>query len=371
MQGIKRGLWIGILSLGVLAGLLTAYKVFTAGFVVYAKTNILVWTMPLASYVFFSLTSSGLAFVSSIPVVFGIKRYGPIEKRTIFLEITVLIAAFLCLVLHLGSPLKAIFFLLSPNPASPLWWLGILYGIYLVILVAMFWRIHTAAHSKALGVSVFVIAIATSTMLGWLFGLPDGRPAFNAPFLTMYYPLTALACGLATIMLFGSLSCHLACNTIPEDRAALYNDIARLFGIVVGITLIFFLWRSITEGLSATALQFGGFRRMLHSRSYYVTLWLGLVVPLVLMALPSVRSRTWGKVTAAALFLVGMFVERLGFLLSGEVMPMGPLAEGQPQFVSYAPTIWELFVPASALSVMLLLYTLGEWYLKLEGPVSE
>ncbi len=110
---------------------------------------------------------------------------------------------------------------------------------------------------------------------------------------------------------------------------------------------------------------------MLHSRSHHVALWLGLVVPIVLMTIPSVRSRTWGKVTAAALFLVGMFAERLGFLLSGEIMPMGPLAEGQPQFVSYAPTIWELFVPASALSVMLLLYTLGEWYLKLEGPVNE
>jgi molybdopterin-containing oxidoreductase family membrane subunit len=371
MQGIKRSLWIGILSLGVLAGLLTAYKVFTTGLVVYAKTNILVWTMPLASYVFFSLTSSGLAFVSSIPIVFGIKRYGPIEKRTIFLEISVLIAAFVCLVLHLGSPLSAIYFLLSPNPASPLWWLGILYGIYLVILVTTFWRMHTAVHSKALGVFVFLIGIATSTMLGWLFGHPDGRPAFNAPYLTMYFPLTALASGLAAVSLVGSLGCHFACDTMSEDRATLYEDIAKLFGIVIAITLLFFLWRSVTGGVSATALQFGGFRRMLHSRSHHIALWLGFIVPLLLMALRSVRSTTWGKATASSLFLIGMFAERLGFLLSGEVMPMGPMAEGQPQFVSYAPTIWEVFVPTSALSVMLLLYTLGEWYLNLEGPVNK
>ena len=94
MKSIKIQLWYGLLGLGVLLGLITAYKVFTVGFVLYAKTDILVWTLPIAAYVFFSLTSSGLAFVSSIPVVFGIKRYQPLEKRTVFLEIAVLVAAF-------------------------------------------------------------------------------------------------------------------------------------------------------------------------------------------------------------------------------------------------------------------------------------
>ena len=115
MQGIKVQLWYGLLGLGILIGLLTVYKVFTVGFVLYAKTDILVWTLPIASYIFFSLTSTGLAFVSSIPVVFGIKRYQPIEKRTAFLEIAVLLAGLTCLLLHLGSPWNAIYFAFSPN----------------------------------------------------------------------------------------------------------------------------------------------------------------------------------------------------------------------------------------------------------------
>ena len=109
MKAIKIQLWYGLLGLGILLGLLTAYRVLVSpGFVLYAKTDILVWTMPIAAYVFFSLTSSGLAFVSSIPVVFGIKRYQPLEKRTAFLEIAVLFAAFTCLLLHLGSPWNAV-----------------------------------------------------------------------------------------------------------------------------------------------------------------------------------------------------------------------------------------------------------------------
>ncbi len=104
---------------------------------------------------------------------------------------------------------------------------------------------------------------------------------------------------------------------------------------------------------------------MLSSGWYHLALWVGLVIPLVLIAMPAVRQATWGKVTAAVLFLVGMFAGRLEMVLSGLVMPTGPKAEGQPPFASYWPTIWEVFVFVSALAVLLFVYTLGERNLKL------
>ena len=104
---------------------------------------------------------------------------------------------------------------------------------------------------------------------------------------------------------------------------------------------------------------------MLSSGWYHLALWVGLVIPLVLLAMPAVRQAAWGKITSAALFLVGMFAGRLEMVLSGLVMPTGPKAEGQPPFVSYWPTIWEVFVFVSALSVLLLVYTVGERHFKL------
>jgi molybdopterin-containing oxidoreductase family membrane subunit len=86
--------------------------------------------------------------------------------------------------------------------------------------------------------------------------------------------------------------------------------------------------------------------------------------------MPAVRKASGGKVTIAILFLVGMFAGRLEMVLSGLVMPTGPKAEGQPPFVSYWPTIWEVFVFVSALAIMLFIYTLGERNLKL-SEVSE
>ena len=147
---MKARLWIGLLFIGVLVGLVTTFRVYTAGFEVYAKTDILVWTMPLAAYIFLSLTSSGLAFCCSIPVIFNIKRYEIIEKRTVFLEISVLLGAFVCLILHLGSPLSVFYLILSPNLTSPLWWLATLYGIYLLVLLVSFSKIHSGKPSKSL-----------------------------------------------------------------------------------------------------------------------------------------------------------------------------------------------------------------------------
>jgi len=365
MKAIKIQLWYGLLGLGILLGLLTAYRVFTTGFILYAKTDILVWTMPIAAYVFFSLTSTGLAFVSSIPVVFGIKRYQLLEKRTTFLEIAVLMAAFSCLLLHLGSPWKAVYYLLSPNFASPLWWLGMLYGLYLVVLLLSFRKIQTGRASKGLGIFTFMVAIAASTVLGWLFGLPDARQMFGANFLAMYFPLTGFASALAAVLLFSLAYHRFAGIPLSEGDRNLYDDLGKLFGVVMALTLVFFLWRTIVGGVSATAVEFGGFRHMLGSVWYHLSLWVGLIIPLVLVAIPSVRQAAWGKVVSAALFLVGMFAGRLEMVLSGLVMPTGPKAEGQPPFVSYWPNIWEVFVFVFALAVLLLVYTIGERHFKL------
>jgi Ni/Fe-hydrogenase subunit HybB-like protein len=369
MKAIKIQLWYGVLGLGILLGLLTAYRVFTTGFVLYAKTDILIWTMPIAAYVFFSLTSSGLAFVSSIPVVFGIKRYQLIEKRTVFLEIAVLGAAFTCLLLHLGSPWNIFYYLFSPNFASPLWWLGMLYGLYLIILLLSFRKIQAGKVSRGLGIFTFIVAIATSTALGWLFGLPDARPVFSANFLAMYFPLTGFASALAAVLMFSMTYHHFAQIHLSEEDRILYDDLSKLLGVVVFLTLVFFIWRTIVGGVSASAVEFGGFRHMLGSGWYHLALWVGLVIPLVMLAIPSVRQAVWGKWTSAALFMVGMFAGRLEMVLSGLVMPTGPKAEGQPPFVGYWPTIWEVFVIVSALAVLLLVYTIGERRFKLsEAP---
>ena len=175
---------------------------------------------------------------------------------------------------------------------------------------------------------------------------------------------SGFASALAAVLLFSLSYYHFAKIPLSDGDRNLYDDIAKLFGFVTALILVFFLWRTIVSGASATAVEFAGFRHMLSSGWYHLALWVGLVIPLLMLAMASVRQATWGKVAAAVLFLVGMFAGRLEMVLSGLVMPTGPKAEGQPPFVSYWPTIWEVFVFVSALAALLFVYTLGERKLK-------
>ena len=363
---MKSKLWYALLGIGILLGFWTAFKVYTVGFTLYAKTDVLVWTLPLSTYIFFSLTSAGLAFVSSIPVVLGVHRFDIIEKRTVFLEIAVLLGSFVCLILHIGSPLKIIYIFLSPNLSSPLWWLAMLYHVYLVVLLSAFWRIHTAKVSKTLGIIILVIAVGTSTTLGWLMGMTDARPALNASFFSVYFPLTGFGSGIAVLLLFSIVYERIAGRMVPDNAADLYNELARIMGIIAGVVLILFVWRTIIGGISSTSDDLRAFRHMIGSLPYHIELWLGLVVPTLMMLVPSIRQTFSGKVIASFLMLVGMFAGRLEFVLSGVIRPLGQMAEGRPEFVSYMPSVYEIFVALAGFSVMLLVYTLGDRYLKLQ-----
>ena len=73
------------------------------------------WTLVIASYIFFVLTSTGATIVASLSAVFGMERFKPIEKRAIFNGIITLFAGFLSMGLELGNPINMFYFLISPN----------------------------------------------------------------------------------------------------------------------------------------------------------------------------------------------------------------------------------------------------------------
>lgn len=358
--------WIGLLGIVILAGLFLAGKVFSVGHVIYGGNDILFWTLPLATYMFFALMSVGLTFVASLSLIFGVKLYEPIAKRSIFLAIAAILAAFVSLLLELGTPWHMFSYMTSPNPWSTLWWMGLLYGVYLVLLLAAFGKMHTGRPSKALNIVLFLVAGAAASTLGGTMGLTEARPVFFGESMIVYFLVTALLSGVAAITLVSITYYSLTRQGVPEDLMPLFKQLGNVFGLVIGLTLIIFVWRTIV-GLYAASSEYLAFKYIVGSWQYQAELWLGLVVPFLMMLSPSVRNTVKGKVVASALVLVGTFIGRMEVLLAGQAHPTGPRAVGMPEFVVYTPNGWEWLVVAFALAVMLLLYSLGERYIKLEA----
>jgi molybdopterin-containing oxidoreductase family membrane subunit len=378
MKG-KNGLyytWMAVLGIAIIAGLVTALKLFIQGHGLFNANDVLIWTLPLGVYIFLALASSGLTLLSALPLVFDVKKYEPLAKRMIFLAIATLCGAFVSVGLELGSVSSMIYIMLSPNLASPIWWMGAIYSLELVILIVKFWKMHTgdwrSGFSKALGVASFLCALVAPLMIGSVFGITESRVTYFGPVMPIYCLLMAILSGLALFMLYSMIYHKVTGEQLSGAQATVYDDLGNIFMYVTGTVVLFTLLKFAIES-STTIPEFLVYHRFEHAfgawRVFHTEVILGLFLPFILMFISSVRSATGGKILTSALIFAGTLAMHMEILLAGQSRPVGPKAEQYPEFISYFPSIWEWLVFIFALAAMLLLYTLGERYLKLaEAP---
>lgn len=366
------GIWLAALGIAILLGLFTAVKLFTQGHALFNTNDVIIWSLPLAVYIFLALTSSGLTLLAGVPLVLKVIKFEPFAKRLVFLSAATLMGAFVAIGLELGSVGHMFWYLFSPNFSSPIWWLGLIYSVELVVLIVKFWRMHTGDwHSKfsnALGVISFLFAIIAPLMIGSIFGITESRVTYFGPMMSIYSLVLGLLSGTALFLLYSIIFHKISGDDAVERQTSLYNDFTVIFGYVAGIAVVLSILKFAIES-ATTVPEFLVYHKFEHAfgawQGFHVEVLLGLFLPFVLLLIPIVRKSIGGKIVTSALILIGTLMMHMEILLAGQSHPVGPKAEQYPEFISYFPSIWEWLVFVFALSVMLLLYTLGERYLKL------
>ena len=368
----KKGLfstWLTVLGVAVLIGLYTAYKLFAEGHGLFNTNDVILWSLPLGVYIYLALVSSGLTLLSALPLVFGIRKYEPFAKRLVFLSVATLCGAFVSIGLELGSIFHIIYYMLSPNFSSPIWWMGAIYGVELVVLTVKFALMHKgdwhSGLSKLLATASFILALVAPLMIGSIFGITESRVTYFGPVMSIYCLLMAFMSGTAFFLFYSLLVNKLTGNGVPAE---LYDEFTLIFtyatAIVVGFTLLKFTIESAT-----VVPEFLVYHKFEHAfgaiQGFHTEVLLGLFFPFVLLLIPSVRNSVGGKIVTSVLILIGTLLMHMEILLAGQSHPVGPKAEQYPEFVKYFPSIWEFLVFLFALTIMLILYTLGERYLKL------
>jgi molybdopterin-containing oxidoreductase family membrane subunit len=372
-------IWLGVLGVALLTGLVAGAFIFIQGHILFNANDVLIWTLPLGVYIFLALASSGLTLLSALPLVFGIKKYEPFAKRLVFLAIATLCGGFVSIGLELGSIFHMIYIMLSPNLSSPIWWMGAIYSVELAVLALKFWKMHTGDYhsslSKLLGTASFVLALIAPLMIGSVFGLTESRATYFGPMMSIYCLLMAVLSGTALFILYSMVVGRINANASSGEYAAVvYDDFTLILTYAAGIVVAFTLLKIAIES-STTIPAFLVYHRFEHLFGsigvFGSEVILGLFLPFVLLLIPAVRGSVGGRILASALIFVGSLARHMEILLAGQSHPVGPKAEQFPQYVQYVPSVWELLVLVFALAVMLLLYTLGERYLKLnEAPAS-
>lgn len=361
--------WIGILSVLLLIGIYTMTKLFSEGHWLFNTNDVIIWSLPLCVYIFLALTSSGLTILASMPTVFGIKKYQPFAKQLVFLAIATLCGGFVAIGLELGNVLGLFYIIISPNFSSPIWWMGFIYSVELVVLGFKFWCLHmedwNSGISKMFGNVSLIFAIIAPLMIGAVFGITESRVAFFGSMMSVYYLAMAFFSGIAFFILYSSVCNKFSGNNSMEVHADLFEEFCEIFKYAAATVIVLTILKSTIE-VTSVLPEF----QLSPIFGLQPEVLFGLFLPFILLLIPSIKKTVNGKMIIGTISTIGAAGIHLELIISGQSYPIGPKAEQYAAVLGYSPSIWEWLVALFAFTIMLILFTIGERYLKLQSIPS-
>jgi len=367
--------WFALLGVGMIAGLFGVGSVLLHGHAeVYNVTREIPWGILIATYVFLVVSSTGLCLVSSLGHVFGLEHFEFIGKRAILLAILTLLCGFGTIAMELNHPIRmAIYAVISPNFTSAIWWMGTLYGIYLVLLCGEFFFLMKGMHKGAfaMGMLGFIAAVSAHSNLGAVFGLLESRPFWHGSFLPIYFIVSALASGGAIVSLIVYFHHKASGTPMPQRYTDFMGTLGKLQALFLTILIFFVIWKIIPgiyghppEKYEATMAVVNG---PLAVNFWLFEVLIGMLIPVTLLL--NRRTRTpMGVMWAGVLSTFGIYFMRYDLVIAGQLVSMregaGDLVNG---LLQYTPSLVEVAIVVGAISTCLFLYTLAEKILPLES----
>ncbi|MEF8889589.1 MAG: NrfD/PsrC family molybdoenzyme membrane anchor subunit [Desulfohalobiaceae bacterium] len=373
---------IPFIILGAVLLLLGAYgvlQVLIQGHeAVYAVNREVPWGLLIATYAYFVITSTGLAFIGGLGHAFGYSQFAPMSRRIVLLAFITLLAGFTQIGMELGHPFRLmIYFLLSPQFSAPIVWMGVFYSIELVILAVELYILFRPGRfsPKAAGITGFlalVVGVIATSNLGFVFGSINARPFFHGSYFPVFLVVSGIVGGAALLTVVYNVVYKLR---IPGEYAAGMKSLGRVMGLGIAGTMVLYFWKFASSLYTQPEGAYEAAQSLL-TGPLAAPFWIGevglaLLVPLVLIL--------WTKGDnpnilglSGVLYLLGMFFTRYDFIVAGQLPPMREGLEGSGVhtvngLAQYAPSSVEWMVFCLAIGVFFLLYFLAERYLDLEA----
>ncbi|MFZ2300328.1 MAG: NrfD/PsrC family molybdoenzyme membrane anchor subunit [Gallionella sp.] len=321
------------------------------------------WGLPVVTYVFFVLTSTGLTFVASLAMVFGFKEFYPIAKRCIWAAVVTLIAGFAALALEIGHPFRMLWAIPTGFQfLSPLNWMGLFYAVYLVLLLLKFQKVNAndwdSYGSRTLGVASFVAVIAAHGTLGGAFGALAMRPMWFGSMVPLYFLLTAALSGAAFAVLITYLT-YGSENSMPDKvKSLMTGAMPKVFATVLAVVILAVISRTVI-GLWTNADGMQVWDHIVASPGYWIELVFMVAAFFMLLNGSSAFA-------ASIMVIISLFIGRYEFVISGQLVP---LFKGSwvPGLIDYTPSFTEWMIMLLAFSIAFAGWALGEKKLNLSA----
>jgi len=327
------------------------------------------WGILISTYVFFVVTSTGLCLVSSIGHVFGVQAFEPIAKRSVFLAVATIVSGFLVIFFEIENPFRmAIYNVISPNLTSNIWWMGTLYGAYMMFMAVEFGLLvmHKFRIATMVGFLGVVAGIAAHSNLGAVFGMLDGREFWYGPFMPIYFIASAMMSGAAAIILFTWLAYKVNGAKMDEPMKNALAVTTKVGVLLIIVILFFTTWKFII-GFAGSEAKIMALKSLL-TGPYAFNFWvleiaIGMVAPLILFI--KSRGQNIGNMAlASAMMIFGIFFMRYDLVVVGQIVPvyyeLG--VSDYPGLLRYSPSVHEILVVLGGIGLTGTIFLLGEWF---------
>lgn len=285
----------------------------------------------LAVYFYLTGVSAGSFVVSVIAVIGGKTEYKPLGRIGAVVAPIALLIAPLCLMLDLEQPYRFWHLFFYLNPQSPITYGSFLLTVYPIngLLYAWFLFRGNEKWSKLLGIIGIPLAICTHGYTGFILALGKGRALWSTALMPTLFIVSAVVSGLGLVIVLAAARWKIyARDMTPEARE---NDRQLILGLgkmLGGCILfdLFLVFNDILVLVTATAeelhvahlIMAGKFAPLFLG----VELFLGGLVPLVLVFHPRTGRTLTGVVSASCLTLIGVFAMRVVVVIAGQYLPL-------------------------------------------------
>jgi Ni/Fe-hydrogenase subunit HybB-like protein len=304
--------------------------------------------------------AAGAFTLTSVVHLFNLRRFEPIVRPTVltaFLGYSFVIVA---LLFDLGQPWRIWHALVFWNPHSVMFevaWCVMLYTTVLALELSpvVFERFRLASAQRlmrAVYTPLVIVGVILSTLhqssLGSLYLIVPSKlhPLWYSPLLPFYFYISAIGAGLGMVILESHLSGRAFGRCLELH---LLEPLGRAMVVVLGVYgLLRFL--GLRRNGALAGLLAPGYEEWM----FLLEVGLGIVLPVVLLTLPSVRASERGLVAGAFLAILGFVMNRLNVAVTGMERAAG---------VRYLPSWMEVAVSVGLVAVGFAVFALAARHL--------
>lgn len=357
-----------------------------------------IWQLMVAAYLYFVGISAGAFILSTLSYVLGFKRYQAVAKISLITAVVFALLAPAAIAPHLSQPSRLFSLLFVFHATSPLSWGVYILTFYVIMMLvygrfafrgdlvermrekrgvrATFYKIlalgQTDLSEKSLRRDLQLARVSGSAGLilaflsiytGFELGIIKAQPLWHLSISPLMFLITAVSSGFSFALVFHVLARRYFSSVKSWDTTTI-----SAVGTIIAWTLFLFLGFNVTQAIllqysSADARFAYDYLVSGPLGAYFV--WIGLVlgglVPLLILAIPSVRKSPILSVTAGILVLVGTFVTKTGILITAQLIP-----KASSQFLTYVPTLTEIAELVGLVGVGSFLFMVAMWVLPWE-----